>query len=92
MGYPLGGYGQTRNLCLAFSVSGSAGDYTISFTNAFSSANYAVLVTCGLNGGTGQNARIAALATGNVQIQTTNVANSTAADAGFVCVMGFGDQ
>lgn len=80
----------------SYNVSGvvrnSAGDYTISFTNAFSSANYAVLATCGLNSGTGQNARIAAIATGNVQIQTTNAANSTAADAGFVCVMGFGDQ
>ena len=71
------------------------GDHTVSWTTAFSSANYAVVAMN--NGWTGFHApvtTIRALATGSVRLYSLSEVSSTATAQDFsaICVAAFGDQ
>lgn len=71
-----------------------AGDYTINFTTAFSSANYALLVT-GRGGaygvGIGYINATGGLAAGSARIGLADH-NGAAVDPDIVCVVAYGDQ
>jgi hypothetical protein len=80
------------SIVASYGISGvarpSTGNYTISFTVAFSSANYAAIATPqGVNVACGTQS----YATGSVILSTFSVISGSAANAGF-CIAFFGDQ
>lgn len=72
------------------------GDYTINFTTAFSSANYAVCIAVenesGVNVGRTAVIRNGGQAAGSLRINTGNTSSGGVVDLPTVCVTCFGDQ
>lgn len=72
------------------------GDYTISFTTGFSSANYSLVGTAG-GSGNPENARFiidsasSSPAAGTIRVAVTNTANARV-DSSIICIVAFGDQ
>jgi hypothetical protein len=71
----------------------SAANYTVNWTTAFSSGNYAAIVQGNDNGsGAGSFALVETISASSIYLVTVNPSTLSQADASRVCALAFGDQ